>query len=624
MKYSTFEALRTLVQENAEIVQDTDAFFTGMQQAQENDLQGVSLLRAAMKTDAIHAFQTVSAEQLPLVIGTLARELREDFGMKPYHANWAASAWCAALREPSYYRDEEYIRSLGSLSLNECTELANGDNAYAMLELTSRFLQGTGGVEKMDLAEAERWAKKAAGILYGPGTSVVISREIGDYHDHEEDLEHPDQLPEFYRVMDEQMHFSPSPLCYKVYADMVRKGFGCEQNLEKAFELYKKGLTMDYVNAEGVGLCYLRGEGVEKDVEKAIHYLKLGADHGVSACAAVLYLALKDTKAISDQELFLLARQCAGDEMVEYIYELAFHYLDGRGVEKNEQAGISLLKKAADAGYVPAIREYGRCYLLGRGVPKNDEQGAFYINRAAEKDDREACILMWIYCKTSDNPRNVKLADAYESHARRLGATDEDFELDSNHSDDSELDVKAPLVQELEKRGITLDSYTDYHLKHSNESNESKIYLRLLSLMGQYVGNLRSAAPGAKTYLDQRLIAYLALFYVVGYGSERINTHVVIHMVMIFLALMNSTGNMSMQELIQESSLFNDMITQKRKEVEAQGRHFNVMAGGPKDQDTLAGMYIISQQIKGIDMYPLMTEPLGDFEQRILSELQKM
>jgi uncharacterized protein len=71
-----------------------------------------------------------------------------------------------------------------------------------------------------------------------------------------------------------------------------------------------------------IGLCYIAGEGVEKDEKESVNWFIKAANQGD-----------------------VLGQFCLGNCL-----------LYGTGIEKDDQAAIVWLKKAADAGFPPAIK----------------------------------------------------------------------------------------------------------------------------------------------------------------------------------------------------------------------------------------------------------------------------
>ena len=66
---------------------------------------------------------------------------------------------------------------------------------------------------------------------------------------------------------------------------------------------------------------------------------------------------------------------------------LAFAYLNGRGLAKHVAEGIRRLRIAAEAGDAPAQRQLGYHYATGSGVPADEAEGARWFGRAAAQGD---------------------------------------------------------------------------------------------------------------------------------------------------------------------------------------------------------------------------------------------
>ena len=64
-------------------------------------------------------------------------------------------------------------------------------------------------------------------------------------------------------------------------------------------------------------------------------------------------------------------------------FVLATHYLNGNGVEKNEQYAVKLLRKAASANHKTAQLLLASCYEKGIGLRQNTER-ANWLKKQAE------------------------------------------------------------------------------------------------------------------------------------------------------------------------------------------------------------------------------------------------
>ena len=65
--------------------------------------------------------------------------------------------------------------------------------------------------------------------------------------------------------------------------------------------------------------------------------------------------------------------------------------LDGTGVERDPEQGLTWFKRAAHADHPMAINMVGRCYENGWGVPRDDTVAAYWFRLAADKGLRLFC-----------------------------------------------------------------------------------------------------------------------------------------------------------------------------------------------------------------------------------------
>uniref|UniRef100_A0A7S3CVF9 Uncharacterized protein n=1 Tax=Palpitomonas bilix TaxID=652834 RepID=A0A7S3CVF9_9EUKA len=73
------------------------------------------------------------------------------------------------------------------------------------------------------------------------------------------------------------------------------------------------------------------------------------------------------------------------------MFRLGEHYLEGKGVEKDETQAVALFKKAALKGEPNAMRSLGICYCNGTGgVEKNEEEAVTFFRKAIDHGARDA------------------------------------------------------------------------------------------------------------------------------------------------------------------------------------------------------------------------------------------
>ncbi len=126
------------------------------------------------------------------------------------------------------------------------------------------------------------------------------------------------------------------------------EGIGVEKDATKAVYWFRKAAELgDGEAMEYLAKCYRDGTGVEKDITKAVEWYCKEADKGVLS-------AIKEVKKIAPEKAVQYYRKCAEAGSERAMYRLSECYLEGTGVEKDEEQAKQWLRKAADKNYNPA------------------------------------------------------------------------------------------------------------------------------------------------------------------------------------------------------------------------------------------------------------------------------
>lgn len=99
-----------------------------------------------------------------------------------------------------------------------------------------------------------------------------------------------------------------------------------------------------------LGFAYFNGVGVEKNLSKAVEYLKISAD----------------------------------GEFVPAMAQLGAFYMGGIGVTKDEQMALFWTRRAARENDPLGMHNLGIAYYEGMGMPKNRDKAILTLQRAAE------------------------------------------------------------------------------------------------------------------------------------------------------------------------------------------------------------------------------------------------
>jgi len=116
---------------------------------------------------------------------------------------------------------------------------------------------------------------------------------------------------------------------------------------------------------EQLGEQLLRGEGVARDVPRALALLERAARGGLGGAALTLGLAYEEGKAVPKDPLraFDYYRAAAAAGSAEACFNLGAAYVEGRGVKRDQTEGLAWLILAGQRGAEPATEKALRARL---------------------------------------------------------------------------------------------------------------------------------------------------------------------------------------------------------------------------------------------------------------------
>ena len=157
---------------------------------------------------------------------------------------------------------------------------------------------------------------------------------------------------------------------------MYEHGLGVEKNYGQALMWYRRAAEQGHSHAQNnLASMYANGRGVERNYPQAAAW---------SRKAAAL-----------DQvwlELMYVTwyRKAAEEGLANAQNNLAWMYVNGRGVERNYGQAIEWIRKAAEQGLARAQNNLGWMYTTGRGVERNYRQAAEWSRKAAAQGNAQA------------------------------------------------------------------------------------------------------------------------------------------------------------------------------------------------------------------------------------------
>lgn len=187
-------------------------------------------------------------------------------------------------------------------------------------------------------------------------------------------------------------------LCYA-------KGFGVKKDMDKAFEWYNKAAEQGNAKAmlDLAVSCYMEGKGVKKDEKKAYDLIEKAADKGEPDAMWILgeqYIAgIKDP---SDpgvkkaeklwKKAFDIYRKRAQKGDTSAMCRVGRCYLRGRGVKQDKNEYVKWIRKAADSGDGAAMFKLGDLYYRGKDLPKDMDEAVEWYAKAAENGELSAML----------------------------------------------------------------------------------------------------------------------------------------------------------------------------------------------------------------------------------------
>lgn len=150
----------------------------------------------------------------------------------------------------------------------------------------------------------------------------------------------------------------------------------------QAFDMLESAVKDgDYGSLQDLAYCYEKGFGTDQNLQKAIALYKLGmkkGDAGSAMALARLQLASAQPNYV---DAFVALNFAYHNNKLEAANALGYLYMTGLGVKQNKVKGLYLMEQAANAGDITALENLIACYTFGNGVEPNPEKVQMYQNQ---------------------------------------------------------------------------------------------------------------------------------------------------------------------------------------------------------------------------------------------------
>lgn len=212
----------------------------------------------------------------------------------------------------------------------------------------------------------------------------------------------------------------------------VGKVYEDEGLINQAISIYNQGHEEGNLKCtQRLGIMYYNGEGVEKDLEKAIEYMEiaaakkephamyvlavayyrlnkfgdktsdiakallkeayeLGSPYAADYLACIMLNELKEGKDVNKNELLIYIKFGVENELKESIFKYGYIYEKGIGIEQNYEKAYYYYTLAAETKYIKAMIKLGDWYKIGIFLNRNIDLAIKWYEKAAKEEDIEA------------------------------------------------------------------------------------------------------------------------------------------------------------------------------------------------------------------------------------------
>lgn len=165
-------------------------------------------------------------------------------------------------------------------------------------------------------------------------------------------------------------------------------GEGVGKDLAKAVFWYRKAANQGYAEGQfDLGSCYAAGQGVTQDLTEAVTWYRKAAEQGYAMAQLKLGDCYAQGKGVPADLVQANSwyRKAADQGSSGAQLHLGDNYANGKGFTQDNVEAASWYRKAAEQGHRLAQYRLGDCYYFGKGVKKDLVQSASWHRKSAEQ-----------------------------------------------------------------------------------------------------------------------------------------------------------------------------------------------------------------------------------------------
>lgn len=307
-------------------------------------------------------------------------------------AEWYRKAAADGNQQAAWELAQLYIQGkLVAGNLEEASvylqEAAQGGEAPAQKELARFYQQGLGGLP-VQPGEALFWQLKAAQA--GDEEAQTAVQDV--------QLENPQLYEEVTRFMGVLSRAQEGNSQAQLEAGQgLHTGYPLARNDEEAFRWFtrawQEGDKLPQAAYE-LSQLYQKGEGVEKDENKAMELLGAAAQAKNPDAQYMLGTMAYGANPPKYEDAFAWFSNAAAGGQAQGQYMTGFMLMQGQGTPKSVPLAIRFFHDAAEQNNGAAQYVLGQIYWKGLGVPVNKKEGEVWLRRAVENGNTAAQELL--------------------------------------------------------------------------------------------------------------------------------------------------------------------------------------------------------------------------------------
>jgi len=195
-----------------------------------------------------------------------------------------------------------------------------------------------------------------------------------------------------------------------------------EKNRKRAFRYFHKAAVAGMAEAQNnVGVAYANGEGVKRDMQKALHWFNEAANQENSEALCNLGMLFDEVEKNWKKAFEYFCRAAKKNNPLALCY-LGICYKYAIGVKKDLPKAVECFRKSADLGEDEAMWELGNCYYNGDCVKKNSYTAFEWYQKAADLNNPRALHSLGVcfYCGRGAERDDSKAVDYFKRGAQLL------------------------------------------------------------------------------------------------------------------------------------------------------------------------------------------------------------